>query len=72
MKERLAHALSLLAELNAAQRITPDGQHVAQQLQVTLQQAHDQADEPVQLPPVDAALQHITQRVEALCEAAGV
>ncbi|TXC66030.1 hypothetical protein FSC37_09225 [Piscinibacter aquaticus] len=72
MKERLAQALALLAELNAGQRITPDGQQTAQQLGVLLQQAHDQAEEPPVVQPVDAALAHLTERVEALCEAAGV
>lgn len=72
MKERLAIALGLVNELVAAQRITPDGQQVAQQLQVTLQQAHDEAEAPPELPPMDAALAHLTERVEALCDAAGV
>ena len=72
MKQRITEALGLVNELIAAQRITPDGAQVAQQLQVTLQQAESEAETPPEVKPLDEQLAHLTERVNALCDAAGV
>ena len=68
MKERIATIAAAFASLKYAGHIRPDGDSAAAALQVAIEQAAAEAIDPPPPLPVDAALQALGEKVEALGE----